>query len=167
MIGSDLVDCGSVKESSNQHQSFVGYQRDVLSLMSNSQMLKRGIYRQITVNKEAVGHNLKHGTNFPTAIVYEHGKPIECHAVKALEETFLSFSTNTQQFPAVFVGTVGEILIYHDRNTPHQSFLAYKANQKPLLKRTKQRLWAGWMGFWRRVPIVSCFVSESDFAPVG
>lgn len=84
---------------------------------------RAGKTRQVCVNRKAIEYNMKHGTNYPTAIVVEDGQLFEYHTVRTNGD--LSFDRNRTDLPAkVFIETRDEIVGYTNPYTDHQSFLA-------------------------------------------
>lgn len=88
----------------------------------NRTVFNAGKIRQVCVNRKAIEYNMKHGTNYPTAIVVENGKFHEYHTVRTSGD--LSFDRNRNDLPAkVFIETRGEIVGFIDPFTNHRSFL--------------------------------------------
>lgn len=113
---------------------------------------RAGKLRQVCVNRKAIEYNMKHGTNYPTAIVVDDGRLHEYHTVRTSGD--LSFDRNRTDLPAkVFIETRDEIVGYTNQHTDHQSFLNLEIPNGMWVS-IKQWFY-GVMGY---VPIANCIV---------
>lgn len=113
---------------------------------------RAGKLRQVCVNRKAIEYNMKHGTNYPTAIVVEDGRLHEYHTVRANGD--LSFDRHRTDLPAkVFIETRDEILGYLNPHTDHQSFL--NLNLPTGMWVGFKKWFYGVMGW---VPVANCLV---------
>lgn len=121
----------------------------------NPTSYRAGKLRQVCVNRKAIEYNMKHGTNYPTAIVVQDGQFHEYHTVRTSGD--LSFDRHRTDLPAkVFIETRDEIVGYLNPYTDHQSFLNLDI---------PTGMWVGfkkWFyGVMGWVPVANCIVDFS------
>lgn len=99
-----------------------------------------GKKRYIYVNKEAIEHNAREGTNFPTILVSdERGKKFEFHAVKFTGLLSCGLAPGIQA--KVFAITYDEIEAFIDNSAPPSFAFAIKDKKiKRYLKKTSRNI---------------------------
>lgn len=114
-------------------------------------LFRPGQVRYVCVNRKAIMHNLKHGTNYPTAIVVDNDDLFEFHTVRTTGD--LSFDRSRTDLPAtVFIKTRDEIVGYKQHHS-EQSFLNLQFRNGFFTNLV--RSFYSFMGY---VPVANCLV---------